>query len=71
MAAPGSPPALLSGPPWLAPDRVWMSELVAGPGYAACLALLVPPTELHRADPDIDHVRVSARELVHAAHSSA
>lgn len=40
VTAPGCPPALVCGPPAAAPERVRLRELDAGPGYAACLALI-------------------------------
>jgi 4'-phosphopantetheinyl transferase len=40
VAAPGEPAALIGGPLPLAPEQVRLRDLDAGPGYAACLALL-------------------------------
>lgn len=63
---------LICAPPALVRGRVWMSDLDAGPGYAACLALLIAPgSASDDAVPHVDHVRVCARELAQAAHSSA
>jgi 4'-phosphopantetheinyl transferase len=40
VTPPGDPPAVVSGPPGAAGGRVLLHDLDAGPGYAACLALL-------------------------------
>jgi 4'-phosphopantetheinyl transferase len=40
VTPPGRPPAVVCGPPAVAPERVHLRELDAGPGYAACLALI-------------------------------
>ncbi len=40
VTPPGRPPAVVCGPPAVAPGRVRLRELDPGPGYAACLALI-------------------------------
>ena len=51
VTPPGGTAALVAGPPPLSPERVRLRDLDAGPGYAACLALLTegapPVTEVH------------------------
>jgi len=53
VTAPGEPAALVAGPLPLAPERVRLRDLDAGPGYAACLALLGdgPPPRVEVATP--------------------
>jgi 4'-phosphopantetheinyl transferase len=63
VTSPDSAPAILAGPPSLPPERVWMRDLDAGPGYRACLAVLLP-CATSQAQVAVRERHVTAGELV-------